>query len=201
MSNDPIARLKKLLAALPGMGAKSGARLAYHLIEAPGTFTEDLAHALLEAREKIKPCPRCGAPASSSPCPICADPERDQSLVMILESPLDLEAVEKTRAYNGLYHVLGGTLSPLAGRGPESLRLQELLDRIGREPIKEIILATNPTSEGDSTAACLEELIEQSEAKVKVTRLGRGLPSASEIRHLDPRSLEFALKGRKQSEE
>lgn len=197
VSQDPIDRLKKLLAALPGMGAKSGTRMAYHLIQAPGKFSEDLANAILEAREKIKPCPECGAPSPSSPCPICADTERDHSLVMVLESPLDLETIEKTRAYSGVYHLLNGNLSPLAGRGPESLRIRELIDRVKNGQVNEVILATNPSSEGDATAAYLEELLEQSEPKPKITRLARGLPSGSEIRYLDPRSLDLAVKGRK----
>lgn len=193
-----IDALKKLLARLPGLGEKSGARLAYYIWSANGKYSEDLAKAILEVRERVKPCPVCGNPSTESPCPICADEDRDHSTVMVVEGPQDLAAIEAIGSFKGVYHVLGGTLSPLAGRTPDDLNIQGLMERAGRPETTEVVLATNPSSEGDATAGYLEEeLAALGRADLKVTRLARGMTMGSEIKYLDPMSLEEALKGRR----
>ena len=197
MSTGPFDNLIKLLARLPGIGEKTGARLAYFLWSAPGRYAEDLAQAILAVRDQIKPCPQCGLPSAVSPCEICADPERDPAVIMVVEDPQDLAALEKTKAFRGVYHVLGGTLSPLSGRGPEALRIQELLARLGPGRAREVILATNPSAEGDATAAYLEETLGGLRPELAVTRLARGVPVNSELRYLDPLSLTQALAGRR----
>ncbi len=197
MNDSPVSDLIKLLARLPGIGRKSGARLAYFMVESKGSFPEDLAKTILAVRENVKPCPVCGTPSTSSPCHFCEDEDRDREVVMIVETPEDQDAVEKTGKYNGLYHVLGGTLSPLAGKGPESLRIEELKKRMEGDTIKEIIIATNPSSEGDATAAYLEEIIADREGPLSTTRLARGVPAGSDIKYADALSLELAIKERK----
>ncbi len=197
MTDSPIEELIKLLAGLPGIGRKSGARLAYFMVEAKGSFPEDLAKSILAVRENVKPCPVCGTPATGSPCRFCRDEDRDQNGIMVVETPQDQDAVEKTGKYKGLYHVLGGTLSPLAGKGPESLRMEELIKRIDNEALQEIIIATNPSSEGDATAAYLEETISNVNPRISITRLARGVPAGSDIKYADPLSLELAITGRK----
>lgn len=189
--------LIRLLARLPGVGKKSGSRLAYHILDAPAKYAEDLAAAIITVRNEIKPCPVCCNPSPSSPCRICDDPDRDRATVMVVESPPDLDAVEQTGKFRGLYHVLGGTLSPLAGIGPEKLRVSELLARVRTGEVKEIILATNPSAEGDATAAHLEEVLHQTAPELSVTRLARGVPVGSELKYLDPLSLELAVSGRR----
>ena len=197
MNPDPIAGLIKLLARLPGIGGKNAARLAYFLFQAPGNFAEDLAQAILTVRETVKPCPECGLPSAITPCAICADPERNHEVIMVVEDPQDLTALEKTKAFRGVYHVLGGALSPLAGRGPENLRVHELIERVKPGKIREVILATNPSVEGDATAAFLEETLAACGQEIVISRLARGVPIGSELRYLDALSLEQALQGRK----
>ncbi len=192
-----LETLKRLLSRLPGLGEKSGARLAYFLWRAPQGFSEDLARAILEVREKVKECPVCGYPSTQSPCEICNDPERDRSVIMVVEEPQDLDTIEASGSYRGLYHVLGGTLSPLAGSGPEDLFIASLLERTKSDEVMEVILATNPTAEGDATAGFLVEELAKARPDLCVTILGRGIAAGSEIKFLDPQSLACALKGRR----
>jgi recombination protein RecR len=192
--NDELDNLKKLLARLPGLGEKSGARLAYHLWRAPGQYSEELARAILAVREKIGACPVCGNPTSEDKCVICKNPERDQKTIMVVESPQDLAAIESTRSYTGLYHVLHGTLSPLAGKGPGDINLESLARRAAGAA--EVILATNPSAEGDATASYIEERLAAEAPDVKLSRLARGMTVGSEIKYLDPLSIQHALKGR-----
>ena len=196
MSKDPVAALTRLLARLPGIGEKTGARLAYFLWRSPGRYAEELAQAILEMREMVTACSVCGQPTSDDPCAICADKDRDHSLVMVVEEPQDLLAIEKSGAYQGVYHLLGGAISPLAGVGPESLNVSSLIKRVGKG-VTEVILATNPSAEGDATAAFLEEEIHRLGGKTKVSRLARGIPAGSRIRYMDPISLEQAVVSRK----
>jgi len=191
-----LETLKKLLARLPGMGDKSGARLAYFLWRAPAGYSEDLARAILEVREKVRACPDCGNPSSLSPCEVCADTSRDRTIIMVVEEPQDMAAVEAAGSYKGLYHVLGATLSPLAGRGPEDLNMERLLERVAGDMVKEVIVATNTTAEGDATAAWLAERLAEARPDLRVSRLARGMTVSSEIKYLDPLSIEHALKGR-----
>jgi recombination protein RecR len=197
MKDDPIAALSRLLARLPGIGAKSGARLAYHIWRGPDRYAQDLAKAVAAVKETVKACPRCGAPDVESPCRTCQDPERDRSTVMVVEGPQDLEALEQTGVYRGLYHVLYGTISPMAGKGPDDLNLGPLFSRARETEIKEIILATNPSVEGDATAAWIEQELAELRPDLPVSRLARGIPTGSEIKYLDPESLHHAVTGRK----
>lgn len=197
MSDDPLEQLAKLLARLPGIGAKTGLRLAHHLFHAPERYREDLGRALLDLADQVKTCDLCSRPSTSNPCAICADPERDQGLMMVLEDALDLAAIEKTGAFRGVYHLLGGAISPLAGRGPDKLNIPMLLERLRSGQVREVIVATNPSAEGDATANYLDELIAAEAPAVVRTRPARGLPVGAEIRYLDPHSLEAALKGRR----
>lgn len=195
--SDPIKNLTKLLARLPGLGEKSGARLAYFLWRSSGQYAEELARAIVAVKEQVKPCPQCQNPTTQASCNICSDPDRDQGVILVVEEPQDLSAIEKTGAYQGLYHVLGGRLSPLAGRGPESTNAKLLFERVKKGGVSEIVLALNPSAEGDATAAWLEEEISGMEVDLRISRLARGMPVNSEIKYLDPVSLEHSLKGRK----
>jgi len=197
MRDDPIERLVKLLARLPGIGEKTGARLAYFLWRSPGRYAEELAQAVLEVKERVKPCPLCGKPSTVQPCEICADAERDRGVVMVVEEPQDLEALERTGAFHGVYHVLGGALSPLAGRGVDDLNIRGLMDRVQEGGAREVILATNPSAEGDATAGFLEETLAQGNQELVISRLARGIPTGSQIKYLDPLSLEHAVKERR----
>lgn len=197
MNRGPLANLVRQLARLPGLGEKSGTRLAHFIWNSPGRFAEDLAQAILEVREQVKPCPECGAPSAVSPCEICGDPERAHDQIMVVETGQDVEALEKSGAFRGVYHLLNGTISPLAGRGPEHLRIQELMARLAAGTVREIILATNPSVEGDATASFLEETIAGAAPALAVTRLARGIPVGAELRYLDPLSLTQAVKDRK----
>ena len=198
--DDPIKTLVRLLARLPGIGEKTGARLAYFIWRSREGYAEDLARAIQEARERVRACPECGKPTTGETCGICSDQDRDRGLIMVVEEPQDLEAIEDTGAFQGLYHVLGGTLSPLAGLGPEKLNIGLLLSRVAKGGVREVILAANPSAEGDATAAFLEEaLAVAAEHGLTVNRLARGIPIGSQIRYMDPMSLKHAVSGRNKS--
>ncbi len=197
MSDDPLARLTKLFARLPGIGEKSGARLAYYVWRSSDRYARELAEALVAVKDEVRACQACGAPDVVDPCAICADEDRDRATVMVVEGPQDLTTIEKTGVYRGLYHVLGGTLSPVAGRGPDKLNLASLFARIDEAGVKEIILATNPSVEGDATASYLEQELAGRSVELSVSRLARGMPIGSEIKYLDPASLGHAVKDRK----
>ncbi len=200
LTDDPVQELVRLLARLPGIGEKSGARLAYFIVNHRSRYPEDLARAILEVRDRVKPCLVCGYPDSREPCRYCADDERDRSIIMVVEEPTDLDAMEKAMVYRGLYHVLGGTISPLAGKGPEQINAASLLSRLAKEDIKEVIIATNPSVEGDATAAWLEEGLARINNPPMVTRPARGVPVGSELKYMDPQSLGHALRGRRKEE-
>jgi recombination protein RecR len=199
--DDPIDRLIKLLARLPGIGEKSGTRLAYFIWRSQGRYAEELARAVREVKEKVKSCSVCGKPSTGDTCEICSDNDRDHGLIMVVEEPQDLDAIESAGVYRGLYHVLGGTLSPIAGTTPDNLNVDLLMSRIGKGGVREVILATNPSAEGDATAAFLEEALAGSvEGALVVNRLARGIPVGSRIRYLDPVSLEHAVKARRKKD-
>ncbi len=190
-----IARLMQQLGKLPGIGPKSAERLAHHLLSAPRGEVLALADALKALKEQVRPCRQCCNPTEDDLCPICADPRRDAALICVVETPRDLTALERSGSYRGLYHVLHGRLSPLDGVGPEHLTVDALLARIRAGGVQEVIMATNPTTEGDGTALYLSSLL--SPLGVRVTRLARGLPSGSGLEFANNQMLVDALEGRR----
>jgi len=190
-----IARLMRELGKLPGIGPKSAERLAHHLLQAPRAEVLGLADALRAVKEQIHPCRECCNPTENDLCEPCADPRRDASLVCVVEQPRDLLALERSGSYRGLYHVLHGRLAPLDGVGPERLTIDRLLARVRSGRVREVIMATNPTTEGDGTALYLSTLLGSS--GVKMTRLARGLPSGSVLEFANSQMLADALEGRR----
>lgn len=190
----PVATLIAEFEKLPGVGPKSAQRLVYFLLHAPKENSAALAKAVTDLKEKTKLCSICGNIGEVDPCPICADAQRNHAILMVLEEPLDILAIEKTRVYHGVYHVLHGAISPLQNIGPEDLKIQELLGRLRGGKVKEVILATNPNMEGEATAMYLQKLI--SPLGVKVTRLARGLPVGADLEYADEITLTRALEGR-----
>jgi recombination protein RecR len=190
-----IARLMQELGKLPGIGPKSAERLAHHLLATPRGEVLALADALRALKEQIHPCSRCCAPTEHDLCSVCADPRRDASLICVVETPRDLTSLERSGNYRGLYHVLHGRLSPLDGVGPEHLTIDQLLARVRAGVVSEVIMATNPTTEGDGTALYLSTLL--SPLGVRVTRLARGLPSGSVLEFANNQMLADALEGRR----
>lgn len=193
---QPVACLIEELQKLPGIGPKSAQRLAYFLLRTPGEEARALAEAVLAVKERIVFCSHCQNITENVPCAICRDEERDHDKICVVEEPMDVLALERTRGYNGLYHVLHGVLSPMDGVGPEDLKIRELLGRLRDGSVKEIILATNPNLEGESTAMYLQRLI--SPLNIKVTRLARGLPFGSDLEYADEVTLTRALEGRQE---
>ena len=192
----PVSRLIEAFSRLPGIGPKSASRLTYYLIRSQGDEAIELSDALKELRERIQFCSVCFNITEHSPCPICLSEERDRSSICVVEEPLDVMAVERTREYRGLYHVLHGVISPMDGVGPENLRIRELVDRVVSGNIKEIILATNPSLEGENTAMYIQrKLITQN---IKITRLARGLPMGGDLEYADEVTLARALEGRRE---
>ncbi len=189
-----LDRLIASLSRLPGLGRKSASRIAYYLLKAEPSFVQAMARDLLELRERIRPCPVCGAYTEEVPCATCSDPHRDRQVVCVVEEPKDVLSVEATGQYRGLYHVLMGVIAPIEGVGPEDLRIDSLLDRVRREGIQEVIIATNPTVEGDTTAHYLAGRLR--EVSVNVSRLALGLPVGGDLEFADRLTLARALQGR-----
>jgi len=192
----PVARLIEEFHKLPGVGPKSAQRLTYYLLRAPQEEAKALAQAILEVKEKITFCSICQNVTDRDPCLICANSKRDPSLICVVEEPLDILALERTRSYNGLYHVLHGVISPMDGVGPEHLKVEELLERLKGSSVQEVILATNPNLEGEATAMYLGRLLRP--LGVRVTRLARGLPSGADLEYADDLTLTRALEGRQE---
>jgi recombination protein RecR len=190
----PIARLVEELTKLPGVGAKTAQRLAFHLLKVPPEEAASLAEAIVEAREKVTFCTRCFNFAQGELCEYCQDGRRDPTMVCVVERPQDIVAVERTGEFRGLYHVLGGAISPIDGIGPEELRVRELLERVRTEGIGEVIVATNPRVEGEATAVYLANLMKPLE--IRVTRIASGLPVGGDLEYADEITLGRALKGR-----
>ena len=189
-------RLIAELNRLPGVGRKLALRIALHLLKTNREEAERLAKLILEVKKKTTDCSACFNLTEEDPCPICSDPERDPSLVCVVEEPNDLVAIERAGAYRGHYHVLGGTLSPLEGIGPEELRTGELMARLKKGGFREVILGTNPTVEGEATALYLER--ELAGLKLTVSRLARGVPVGGELEYLDEITLAKAIENRKE---
>lgn len=192
---DALARLIQEFMRLPGVGPKTAQRLAFHVLRMEERDVLSLATALADAKRKIGRCSVCFNLADSQPCHICQDPKRDRSTLCVVEEANDLIAMERTRTYNGLYHVLEGALSPLEGVGPESLRLPELLKRVKNGTVKEVILATNPTVEGEATAMYVARLLRP--LGIKITRIARGVPVGGDLEYADEVTLARALEGRR----
>jgi recombination protein RecR len=192
---EPIEALVAVLGKLPGIGPRSAERLALHVVQANAGFVNDLARALVEARQRVTTCGNCGALTQSQPCAICSDPKRELSLVCIVERAVDIISIEKSGTYRGRYHVLGGKISPLNGIGPEDLRLAELEERLTREPIREVIIALPSDVEGDATSFYLAKRL--TAQGVKVTRIAQGLPVGSGLEFADELTLSRAIEGRR----
>lgn len=190
----PIARLVEELSKLPGVGQKTAQRLAFHLLRVPPAEAHSLADAIVEARDKVTFCTRCFNFAQGELCEYCMDSRRDPTLVCVVERPQDIVAVERTGEFRGLYHVLGGAISPIDGIGPEELRIRELLERVRTEGIREVIVATNPRVEGEATGLYLASLLKP--LGIKATRIASGLPVGGDLEYADEVTLGRALKGR-----
>lgn len=189
-----VQRLIDEFARLPGIGPKSASRLTFYLLRATDNQPLDLAAALQDLKERTRLCSVCFNITEDDPCPICADETRDARLLCVVEEPLDVLAIERSRAYNGRYHVLHGAISPVEGIGPEDLRIGELVARVGGGRFTEIILATNPTLEGESTALYLQRRL--ADTGIRMTRLARGLPVGGDLEYTDEITLGRALEGR-----
>lgn len=179
---------------MPGIGHKSAVRLAFHVMNVPEEKARRFAEAIMTARENVKLCQSCQNLTDAPVCPICSDPRRDRSLICVVESPKDLAAMEKTHEYNGLYHVLHGVISPIDGIGPEDVKIKELLPRL--TGVEEVIMATNPTVEGEATAMYLSRLIKP--MGIKTTRIAHGIPVGGDIEFADEMTLARAMEGRRE---
>jgi recombination protein RecR len=207
---EPVVSLIEELAKLPGIGPKTAQRLTYHLVRMPASEARALAEAIVAVKELVGFCSACWNITDRDPCAICASPNRDRSLVCVVEDPLDVMAVERAQAYRGLYHVLHGVISPMNGVGPDELRIKELLARLHSnakspgpvdgdavpEAVQELILATNPTLEGEATAIYLQRLV--APLGIRVTRLARGLATGGELEYADELTLTRAFEGRQE---
>jgi len=193
---EPIARLIEEFNKLPGIGPKSAQRLTYHLLQAPADKAEALAAAIRAVKEKLSLCSICLNITDSDPCSICLDSERDRTKICVVEEPIDILPLERTRKYEGLYHVLHGVIAPGDGIGPDELKIKELLYRLNDGLVTEVILATNPNLEGETTAMYLQRLI--APLGIRVTRLARGLPFGADLEYADDVTLTRALEGRQE---
>ena len=187
--------LIKSLTRLPGIGPKSASRMAYHLIKTDKSYNLALAEAIATIGEKIFPCSICGSFTETDPCPICSDTGRDRSLICVVEEPQDVLTIQSSGAYTGLYHVLGGAISPLDGVGPEHLSFAKLLKRIDEGSFGELTIATNPTEEGDTTALYIRHLLKD-HSEISITRLASGLPIGGDLEYADRITLARSLRGR-----
>ena len=192
----PVARLVEEFHKLPGIGPKTAQRLTYYLIRMPEEESRALAEAILAVKERIVLCSRCYNITESNPCAICDNANRDQTSICVVEEALDVLALERTRSYRGLYHVLHGVISPMNGIGPDDLKIQPLLDRLRSGEVQEVILATNPNLEGEATSMYIQRLI--SPLGVKVTRPARGLPVGGDLEYADEVTLARAIEGRQE---
>ena len=189
-----LERLTEEFAKLPGIGAKTAQRLAFHVLSLPQEQAQDFADAILEAKRTVHTCPVCQNLTDSELCPICDDEQRDHSQICVVAEPKDVIAMERAREYNGLYHVLHGVISPMNHVGPDDIRIRELLRRVSQGNVEEIIMATNPDTEGEATAMYISRLLRPME--VKVTRLAYGIPVGSQLEYADEVTLLRALDGR-----
>ncbi len=192
----PVAKLIEQLSRLPGVGNKTAQRLAFYILASPPQQAENLARSIVIARRNIKNCSICCNMTDTDPCRICSSNGRDKSTICVLENPRDVVAMEKTREYKGLYHVLHGAISPMEDIGPEDIRIKELLLRLQDEKVQEVILATNPTIEGEATAMYISKLLKPLE--VKTTRIAHGIPVGGDLEYADEVTLVKAMEGRRE---
>jgi len=193
---EPLSRLITEFKRLPGIGQKSAQRIAFHVLRATREDAEHLSQAILDVKDKLGLCAVCNNISDAELCPFCRDPSRDQTQLCVVEEPHNILPIETTRTFNGLYHVLHGAISPLRGIGPEQLRIKSLLDRIGQSEVKEIILATNPTVEGEATAVYLSRLLKP--LGMRVTRIAMGIPVGSDLEFADEVTISKSLENRRE---
>ncbi len=194
-----LKELIALLSELPGLGEKSSQRIVFYLLREKPDRVRRIAELLVEVREKLKPCSICGALSDTDPCGICSDPSRDRSIICVVEDTLDLLSIERASCYKGVYHVLGGLISFVEGRGPEDINIERLIDRVKGERVKEVILALDPSVEGDTTMFYIAELLRP--FNIRITRLAFGIPIGGDIEMADSLTLTKAFEGRRMIEE
>lgn len=194
--SEPIDRLINELSKLPGVGRKTAQRLAFHIINMDSDDINALAKALIDVKTEIRYCAVCCNISDSEICPICSNNHRDSSMICVVEDPRDVAAMERTKDYNGKYHVLNGVISPMDGIGPEMLNIKELISRLGTGEVKEIIMATNPTIEGEATAMYISRLVKP--MGIKVTRIAHGLPVGGDLEYADDVTISKAMEGRRE---
>ena len=193
---EPMAKLIEHFRALPGIGSKTAVRLAYHILDMEPAQAKALAQAIIEAKEKIGFCSCCFNLSDTDPCAICTSPNRDHSIICVVEQPKDIVAMERMRDYKGVYHVLHGALSPIEGVGPEDIHIKELLNRLYDDKVKEVIMATNPNIEGEATSMYIAKLLKP--LCVKVTRIAHGLPVGGDLEYADEVTLAKAIENRRE---
>lgn len=191
---DPVKHLITCLSGLPGIGEKTATRLALYIMNCPRENAAELAHSIMQARERVRFCRTCFNYTEGDMCSICANPDRDSSILCVVENPGDLMSIERTGGFKGRYHVLHGVIAPIDGIGPDHLRIKELLQRIKECNIREVILATNPTMNGNATAAYILEQMKDS--RIIITRIAQGIPPGGDIGYADQMTLKNALEGR-----
>lgn len=192
---NAIDELTDSFSRLPGIGKKSAARLVNYILHADNSWVKSFANQMETLQEKIKPCSICGAWTEKDPCPICSNPLRDSSVICVVEHPQDVQTIENSHEFSGLFHVLGGVIAPLEGIGPDQLRISSLVERVNDGNVKEIILATNPTVEGDTTALYIQKIL-SSVSNVKITRLASGIPVGGDLEYADRLTLARSFRGR-----
>ena len=193
---DPLAKLIEQFQRLPGIGAKSAQRLAYHILKTPREEVDRLGDAMREVKERVTYCSVCSNITDTDPCFFCTNPSRDSRLICVVEEPENVNGVERTRQFNGLYHVLMGALSPLHGVGPDDLKIKDLLRRVADGSVEEVVLATNPNVEGEATAIYLAKLLKP--LGIKVTRIAMGVPVGSDLEYADEVTMQRAMEGRRE---
>jgi len=193
---DPLGKLIEQLQRLPGIGSKSAQRLAFHILKTPREDVERLADAMRDVKDRVTYCSTCGNITDVDPCYYCTESSRDHRLICVVEQPENVTAVEKTRDFKGVYHVLMGALSPLHGIGPDDLKIKDLLTRVGSGNVDEVILATNPNVEGEATAIYLAKLLKP--LGVRVTRIAMGVPVGSDLEYADEVTMQRAMEGRRE---
>jgi len=190
-----ITRLIEELASLPGIGSKSAQRLAFHIINMTEEKTQALAEAIVKAKKNIRYCSVCCNLSDNEVCPVCSNAKRDKSVIMVVEDPRDMAAYEKTKEFKGVYHVLHGAISPMTGVGPNDIRIKELIERLEKDEVSEVIIATNPNVEGEATAMYISRLLKP--LGVKVSRIANGVPVGGDLEYVDEVTLSRALEGRR----
>lgn len=192
----PVAKLIEEFERLPGVGSKTAQRLAFHVLSVPKERAISLANAIMDAKEKVVYCKECYNISDAELCPICGNPKRNKNVICVVGEPKDVAALERTKDYKGVYHVLHGLVSPMAGIGPEDIKLRELVQRVANSDVKEVIVATNPTIEGEATAMYIAKLLKP--AGITVTRIAHGIPIGGDLEYADEVTLSRAMRGRRE---